>query len=29
MRKTVIAERAQLSWSVYGDRWAKVVDEFI
>jgi glycosyltransferase involved in cell wall biosynthesis len=29
MRKTAVEERAQLSWSVYGDRWAKVLDEFV
>jgi glycosyltransferase involved in cell wall biosynthesis len=27
MRHTAISEREKLSWSVYGDRWAKVLDE--
>ena len=29
MRRTVIEVRAGLSWSVYGDRWVKVLDELI
>jgi glycosyltransferase involved in cell wall biosynthesis len=29
MRRTVIEERALLSWSVYGDRWAKVLEELV
>ncbi len=27
MRSTVIAERHRLSWTAYGERWAKVLDE--
>jgi alpha-maltose-1-phosphate synthase len=29
MRRTVIEARARLSWSVYGDRWVKVLDELV
>lgn len=29
MRKNVIEERANLSWSAYGDRWVKVIDELV
>lgn len=27
LRQTVLAQREQLSWRVYGDRWAKLLDE--
>jgi alpha-maltose-1-phosphate synthase len=27
MRRTVIGERDKLSWAIYGDRWARVLDE--
>lgn len=27
MQRTVVAERDRLSWSIYGDRWVKVLDE--
>jgi glycosyltransferase involved in cell wall biosynthesis len=29
MRKSTISERNKLDWKVYGDRWAKVLDELI
>lgn len=28
MRRDAIAQREELSWTVYGERWAKVLDEF-
>jgi len=27
MRQTVLTQREQLSWSVYGDRWAQLLDD--